>query len=200
MDAHRLGWRASRATFKSSRCASEPACPQALAHLAPLSPCYVGRSFTAAAVVVPQEFIQREDSAAALKQSLTQSGVQGNTPLMRACENGHLPVVNLILGYLTAVEVNLANDSGWTSLMLAAYNGHAMIVTALLTKGNADACIEKKSKYTALCYACSSGHVAVAQALIKSARDDVHAQQVRRAPTIPPSPPRQHTATEATCV
>ncbi|CAG2205154.1 unnamed protein product [Mytilus edulis] len=80
--------------------------------------------------------------------------IKGNTPLMLAASNGHLNIVQMLLEHQAGVTIwdkkgiknklefliheraiNKANNSGYSSLMLASKNGHASIVQMLLDNG-----------------------------------------------------------------
>jgi len=64
----------------------------------------------------------------------SQQEPSGETLLMRACETGVLPVVQLLLKHGAPVDVREARF-GQTALMFAARAGHADIVAALLAAG-----------------------------------------------------------------
>ena len=55
------------------------------------------------------------------------------TPLMLACGNGHMQLVDLLLE--RGANVNLQDSSGVTALINAAYNGNATVVRRLLRAG-----------------------------------------------------------------
>ena len=53
-----------------------------------------------------------------------------NTPLLAACDKGHLPIVHLLLSHGT--KVNSQNTKNLTPLHIAAERGHTKIVELLL--------------------------------------------------------------------
>lgn len=97
----------------------------------------------------------------------------GNTPLMRASENGHIDAIDFLLESCSTDPINEANRAGWTALMLAAFNGFEEVVDALLEYG-ARPEITRKESYrgaqplTAICYATRSGHIECVRALLDS--------------------------------
>lgn len=94
----------------------------------------------------------------------------GTDPLMRACENGHVAAVESIIEL--DIDMNRANDKGWTALMLAAYNGFDKVIALMLECGArpdmSRKVSSKRGKYTALCYACLNGHLASTRWLVDS--------------------------------
>jgi ankyrin repeat protein len=97
----------------------------------------------------------------------------GNTPLMRACENGHIDTADLLLESCSADMVNLTSDTGWTALMLACVNGFDEVVAALIEYGARPQMSRlegttKGKEFTPLCYAVCSGNVECVRVLIDS--------------------------------
>ena len=87
----------------------------------------------------------------------------GETALMRACEQGHDTVVKQLIE--KNADINATRDNGKTALMYACYHGHSEIVTQLIEK-NAD--INAKDGYgeTAYDYAVDRGHASLANRVI----------------------------------
>lgn len=97
----------------------------------------------------------------------------GNTPLMRACENGHINAIDLLLESCSADMVNLTNASGWSALMLACFNGFDEAVAALVEYGARPQMSRlegttKGREFTPLCFAVCSGNIECVRALIDS--------------------------------
>lgn len=55
----------------------------------------------------------------------------GNSPLLRAAENGHVAVVKLLVDNGSA---DFRNKAGYTPIMLSSQNGHDDVVVVLLQK------------------------------------------------------------------
>jgi ankyrin repeat protein len=93
----------------------------------------------------------------------------GYTALILACQNGHLPVVRLLLSRGANIH-QAANDDGFTALIIACQNGHLPVVQLLLTRG-ADIHQAAKQGQTALMMACENGHLPVVQLLLSRGAD-----------------------------
>ena len=63
------------------------------------------------------------------------------------------------------LNVNAANDGGWTALMLAADGGHAAVVTALLAYPGVDVNAANAHGRTARALAKARGHARIASLL-----------------------------------
>jgi ankyrin repeat protein len=59
----------------------------------------------------------------------------GTTPLMRACVNGNLSVVRMLLQHRQGQGLQERSDRGWTALHNAASSGHEEVVRFLLLAG-----------------------------------------------------------------
>ncbi|NXJ31740.1 PANKY protein, partial [Ciconia maguari] len=59
----------------------------------------------------------------------------GNTALMMAAQAGHITIVNYLLNYYPALEVDKRDPRGLTALMKAAVQGQQDCVAALLLAG-----------------------------------------------------------------
>ena len=74
----------------------------------------------------------------------------GETPLMMACQEGHLHIVKLLIEH--GANVNTLDFDGDTALAHAARNGENKIVKCLIDAG-ADVNVRNRYKFTALDYA-----------------------------------------------
>jgi len=64
------------------------------------------------------------------------------------------------------IDVNVADEKGYTALILAAYHGHTDTVNFLISEANANPCQEDNRGNTALMGAIFKGHVSVAKQLV----------------------------------
>lgn len=79
----------------------------------------------------------------------------GSTALMKASQNGHIEVVNLLLKYKANAEIK--NHRDFTVLMLAAAEGHYEIVDILLSHSDGP----NKTSSEALKQACVRGNLKI---------------------------------------
>ena len=105
-------------------------------------------------------------------EELLQGGVDpntsdndGKTPLMHACENGHLVCTEALLK--AKAKVDSTDDNGLTALMYASGNGHQKCVEALLKK-EADIKIVTNAGHSALTTAAKGGSSQCLDLLIKA--------------------------------
>lgn len=68
--------------------------------------------------------------------------------------------------YQAGLDVNVADEKGYTALILAAYHGHSDTVNFLIGEANANPCQEDNRGNTALMGAIFKGHVSVAKQLV----------------------------------
>lgn len=68
--------------------------------------------------------------------------------------------------YQAGLDVNVADEKGYTALILAAYHGHTDTVNFLIREANANPCQEDNRGNTALMGAIFKGHVSVAKQLV----------------------------------
>ena len=68
--------------------------------------------------------------------------------------------------YNAGLDVNVADEKGYTALILAAYHGHTDTVSFLIEQVKANPCQEDKRGNTALMGAIFKGHVSVAKQLL----------------------------------
>ncbi|KAG8407429.1 hypothetical protein J3459_018507 [Metarhizium acridum] len=85
-----------------------------------------------------------------------------------ASEEGHLNFASLLLR-TPGVDVNVKNEDGWTSLVLASKHGHVDLVNLLLA-ANADL-QTNYAGWTPLNMAANDGHLEVARLLLKKGAD-----------------------------
>jgi hypothetical protein len=123
------------------------------------------------------------DDLSSLKSiNWNQRNLNGDTGLHLAAANGHVEVVQQLLG--KGAELEAKTNFGWTALHRAASAGHEKVVKLLLEKG---ADIEAKTNYgwTALHCAASAGH----EKVVKLLSDHPH----------PPHPPPGNSSSFYTC-
>ena len=92
----------------------------------------------------------------------------GRTPLMLACEGGHVHVIELLLE-TPQVNVNLPTNFGTTALMKLVSSAGAdrtIATVEKLLKHKAEPNAHNVDGNTALVCACAQGHAAVAQLLL----------------------------------
>ncbi|MBU2978742.1 ankyrin repeat domain-containing protein [Alteromonas sp. C1M14] len=68
--------------------------------------------------------------------------------------------------YQAGLDANVADNKGYTALILAAYHGHSDTVTFLINQAHANPCQEDARGNTALMGAIFKGHVSVAKQLV----------------------------------
>ncbi|APD91133.1 hypothetical protein BM524_15730 [Alteromonas mediterranea] len=68
--------------------------------------------------------------------------------------------------YQAGLDVNVADEKGYTALILAAYHGHTETVNFLIGEASANPCQEDNRGNTALMGAIFKGHVSVAKQLV----------------------------------
>lgn len=100
-------------------------------------------SFTSAADTTPETLKARYFGAAR----------QGNTDLLEAFYNA-------------GVSPDVADEKGYTALILSAYHGHSATVEYLITHAHADPCQEDNKGNSALMGAIFKGHLTVAKKLM----------------------------------
>lgn len=88
---------------------------------------------------------------------------KGTTALMRACQEGHDVITELLISY--HCNVNRKNNEGMNALMLASQRGHDIVVTRLIRAG---ASMDEQTPQgsTALMLACKRGHTRVVETLV----------------------------------
>lgn len=95
----------------------------------------------------------QEPNADALKARYFDAARAGNIELLSAF-------------YDAGVNANVADEKGYTALILAAYHGHQKAVTYLIETAHADTCQEDNKGNTALMGAIFKGHLTVAKQLM----------------------------------
>lgn len=103
-----------------------------------------------------------------LQQCTADFLANGKTPLMEACVQGHLDVVNRLLAQ--GVQVNNASAEGDTALLLAVRHNRENLVQPLL-QAHANPNIGDASGKTALMVAAEAGHADMVRALLQGGAD-----------------------------
>jgi ankyrin repeat protein len=109
---------------------------------------------------------QKEVAAFLLSKGAEANTKDGNdsTPLMLACEKGHLEVVEMLVEARKGLGLEERDHDGMTALQHAVHGGHKDVVTFLLSKG-AEANTRDEQGSTPFMGACWKGHLDVAQIL-----------------------------------
>jgi ankyrin repeat protein len=89
----------------------------------------------------------------------------GITPLIYACRNGHLKVVNVFLA-VDGIDVNQRKDNGATALHSSSINGHFQAVEMLLAVDGIQVNQADNDGWTPLYVACQEGHSKIVKMLL----------------------------------
>ncbi|WP_269520725.1 ankyrin repeat domain-containing protein [Alteromonas sp. BMJM2] len=81
-----------------------------------------------------------------------------------AARNGNNEILHAFFD--AGINANIADEKGYTALILAAYHGHSETVEFLIAQSDADPCQEDNRGNTALMGAIFKGHAGVAKQLI----------------------------------
>ncbi len=96
-------------------------------------------------------------------EPINRTDLEGKSPLILACENGHLDTVRLLLD--NGADIDKPDiDTGATSLITAAKHGRSPIIRLLLKRG-ASTELLCDFGWTALMWACASKHIPAARLL-----------------------------------
>jgi len=90
------------------------------------------------------------------------------TPLMRACKEGRLEIVEELL--LLGVDITVRNADGCNALWLACYNGSHAIIQRLLDAG-IDIDLQNGNGATCLMYVASNSKADLVQLLLENGAD-----------------------------
>lgn len=101
-------------------------------------------------------------------ETVDKQNLQGRTALMNAAFDGHIKVVEVLLG--AGANPNLRDKEGNTGLMLAATNGQRN-VTELLLHLKVDVNNQNSDGWTALMFSAWSGHTEIVKLLLTSGAD-----------------------------
>lgn len=91
--------------------------------------------------------------------------VVSDDEFVKLCAGGNAEEVKKALA--GGANANARDNNGWTALMTAAWNGHAVIVETLVTAG-ADVNARYKDGRTARVLAASKGHAGIVKILAKA--------------------------------
>lgn len=102
-----------------------------------------------------------------------QDSAYGYTPLIWASENGHLEMVQVLLGG-EGIDIDKTTASGWTALMRASKNGHQEVVELLLEAEGIDINKVDNERHTALYWAFYDGHSDIALLILEEEGIDIN--------------------------
>jgi len=94
------------------------------------------------------------------KASVARRSAHGDTALMFACLKGHLEIARLLVAHGAQI-----NQTAWTPLHYAAFEGRAAVISYLIEKG-ADKDALAPNGFTALMLAARGGHIEAMRALL----------------------------------
>ncbi|CAG0881069.1 unnamed protein product [Darwinula stevensoni] len=109
-----------------------------------------------------RSFLERQ------KRNVDETDECGLTPLMRACSEGKLGFVQLLIEH--GADVNATDLDKWTPLLYAVQQNAIDVVTELLNQNALVDCVEN-SGWTPLLWACYCGHQEIATALVEQGAD-----------------------------
>ena len=94
------------------------------------------------------------------KASVARRSAHGDTALMFACLKGHLEIARFLVAHGAQI-----NQTAWTPLHYAAFEGRAAVISYLIEKG-ADKDALAPNGFTALMLAARGGHIEAMRALL----------------------------------
>jgi ankyrin repeat protein len=94
---------------------------------------------------------------------------QSETALLCAAERGHVDAVSLLVAH--GADTNIKNADGHAALHIAAFQGHAAMIAALLDGSSTDIDVRDDEDRSALMLAVTSGHTAVTELLLQRGAD-----------------------------
>ena len=128
---------------------------------------FLKQTLTAALFVVATftSFYTSAATDATTKQSATRPNMETlKARYFDAAREGDSAMLSAF--YQAGLDVNVADEKGYTALILAAYHGHTDTVNFLISEANANPCQEDNRGNTALMGAIFKGHVSVAKQLV----------------------------------
>ncbi|MFY7842696.1 MAG: ankyrin repeat domain-containing protein [Rhabdochlamydiaceae bacterium] len=114
-----------------------------------------------------------------LEKTLFLPDLSASTPLMKACENGNLDLVEFILKRFDHVDINSPNKKGETAFLLAAQNGHLSLLK-YLSKHNPHYLSQNQNGETSLLLAIKNRHLPVAKYLLETVEEKNRAEYINR--------------------
>ena len=115
-----------------------------------------------------KQVYQRVTSPTGYNININHQDHLGRTPLLIACQRGHVPVVNVLLTYCAGhINTALATHGDCQPIHAAAYTGHDVIV-ALLIRHGASVDARNAEGRTPLILASDKGHSTVIRELINN--------------------------------
>eukprot|EP01038_Epipyxis_sp_PR26KG_P006096 gene6096-8400_t len=103
---------------------------------------------------------------------LDQQDAQGSTALMKACANGHLNCVKILMKAGANIH---CNSNGWNTVLLACFHNHTPIVSLLL-QSNLNINSTTKDGWTSLMWCSKQNHVETAKLLLSHRQCSINAQ------------------------
>lgn len=92
----------------------------------------------------------------------------GSTPLSKACEHGHIEIVNVLINTVGFNSLNKKDGFGYTAFHIACLNDHVDIANLLLHTPGFN-CLNKKNNdgLTPLMIACEYGYIEIIKLLLE---------------------------------
>lgn len=106
-----------------------------------------------------------------VKEALKNEDIEVNctagmlTPLVMACSNGHVEIIELLLQSKN-ISINQPSADGWLPLSAACYQGHLQVVKVLVEQPNILINEARATSSTPLGFACANGHLEIVKFLL----------------------------------